>query len=203
MIGTLLQENDQDNKSIAALMKAHEVDPQCSETLFQLGVSCTNVLDEITSMMYLQDWLLVERPLIAGNPLVSKERLAIDDYSAEEILAINQILLERFDHAMNTGPQDSKLLMAAGVLHFIGRHYKEAVECFQRSLHLDPKNYSGWNKFGAALAHQGHKDLSKNAYNKALDLKPNYMRSWVNLGLNHSNDVNSLFLIFRATTRPL
>lgn len=57
MLGALLQENDQDNASIPAFMKAIELNPNCSESLFQLGVSCTNVLDELSSMMYLQNWL--------------------------------------------------------------------------------------------------------------------------------------------------
>ena len=57
MLGVLLQENDQDNESIPAFLKAIRIEPNCREALFQLGVSCTNVLDEVTSMMYLQRWL--------------------------------------------------------------------------------------------------------------------------------------------------
>lgn len=72
MLGSLLQENDQDNASIPAIMKAIEINPNCSESLFQLGVSCTNVLDELSSMMYLQRWLrsIPEYQSFAGVRLI-------------------------------------------------------------------------------------------------------------------------------------
>lgn len=194
MLGTLLQENDNDSLSVSLLLDALKTDPNCSETLFQLGVSCTNILDEITSMMYLQDWLNKEFPQIGLGELVSPQRLALDDYTSEEILAINRLLIEKFETAKNTGPITPKLLMATGVLYFIGRDYKFAVENFQASLHIDDQDYSGWNKFGAALAHLGQKELARDAYSKALDLKPNYMRTWVNLGLNYSNEVIKIFI---------
>jgi len=52
-----------------------------------------------------------------------------------------------------------------------------------------------WNKLGATLAHLGRADEAIEAYHKALDLKPNYVRVWVNLGIAHSFKV-FIFLFY-------
>jgi peroxin-5 len=38
---------------------------------------------------------------------------------------------------------------------------------------------------GASLAHLGRPDEAIHCYHKALDIKPNYVRVWVNLGIAH------------------
>ncbi len=43
---------------------------------------------------------------------------------------------------------------------------------------------------GATLAHLGKPDEAMQAYHKALDLKPNYVRVWVNLGIAHAYKSN-------------
>lgn len=85
------------------------------------------------------------------------------------------------------------------VLHFIARDYDNSVILFREALKFDNSNYSLWNKLGATLAHLGRADEAIEAYHKALDLKPNYVRVWVNLGIAHAYkvlDIMDFFLIF-------
>lgn len=103
------------------------------------------------------------------------------------------VLAEKFEDFKKVNGVTPDLLMAQGVLHFIGGRYQEAVDTFQEAVHIDPENYGSWNKFGAALARLGHDDLAKNAYRNALDLKPNYLRTWSNLGHNYRADVSPEF----------
>jgi len=44
-----------------------------------------------------------------------------------------------------------------------------------------------WNKYGAALANSMQTDKAKDAYKLALDLRPNYVRTLVNIGLAYTN----------------
>lgn len=44
-----------------------------------------------------------------------------------------------------------------------------------------------WNKLGATLANYSHSSEAVAAYQKALDLKPNYMRAWTNMGISYAN----------------
>lgn len=57
LLGKLHQENDDDNKAVQCLLKAHEKDPLNLDVLLSLGVSCTNNLDETQAMTYLKIWL--------------------------------------------------------------------------------------------------------------------------------------------------
>jgi len=87
------------------------------------------------------------------------------------------------------------------VLHFIARDYESSVTLFREALKFDNSNYSLWNKLGATLAHLGRAEEAIEAYHKALDLKPNYVRVWVNLGIAHAYKViffiNSIgFILF-------
>jgi tetratricopeptide (TPR) repeat protein len=57
-----------------------------------------------------------------------------------------------------------------------------AVLC-RAALALRPRDYSLWNKLGATLANSSRSNEAISAYQKALDLKPNYMRAWTNMGI--------------------
>lgn len=103
---------------------------------------------------------------------------------------------ERFQAALEKGPATPDLLQALGVVSFIDRDYDFALKSFQKSLNLDPSNHLMWNKFGAALIHVSQPELARKAYQQALELKPNYVRAWINLGKYNANKV-SQFLIFR------
>lgn len=51
------------------------------------------------------------------------------------------------------------------------------------ALAIRPRDYSLWNKLGATLANSSSSQEAIAAYQKALDLKPNYMRAWTNMGI--------------------
>jgi len=44
-----------------------------------------------------------------------------------------------------------------------------------------------WNKYGAALANSMRTEEAMNAYKIAIDLRPNYVRTLVNIGLANNN----------------
>jgi len=158
--------------------------------LLMLGVGCTNILDESHSVMYLQKWLR-NNPLytqFAGQPLICPHKLAMGEYETTELMAVNHVMMERFEEAKNNGGlNDSDFCMAHGVMSYISRDYKLAVDLMNRAVEIDPQNFSAWNKLGACLAQLNESEMSRMAYRKALDLKPNYVRPWVNLGMTYSS----------------
>ncbi len=58
ILGRILQENDQDQKSVTCFMNCLKTNPQNLDCLLSLGVSCTNTLDEVRAMNYLKQWLI-------------------------------------------------------------------------------------------------------------------------------------------------
>lgn len=45
-----------------------------------------------------------------------------------------------------------------------------------------------WNKYGAALANSMNSNDAIGAYQQALNMRPNYVRTLVNIGLAHQNE---------------
>lgn len=80
-------------------------------------------------------------------------------------------------------PGNADVQVALGVLQSLARQYELAGEAFRAALALRPRDYSLWNKLGATLANSTHSHEAIAAYQKALDLKPNYMRAWTNMGI--------------------
>lgn len=58
VLGQILQENDQDQKSVPCFVNALRGDPKSLDSLLLLGVSCTNILDEVKAMNYLKHWMI-------------------------------------------------------------------------------------------------------------------------------------------------
>ena len=64
---------------------------------------------------------------------------------------------------------------------------------FEKAIIENPIDHSVWNKYGAALANASlspeHTHQAIAAYKQALDLRPNYVRTLVNIGLANNNQV--------------
>ena len=60
---------------------------------------------------------------------------------------------------------------------------------FEKAIKENPMDHSVWNKYGAALANNMKTEEASLAYKQALDLRPNYVRTLVNIGLAHNNKV--------------
>ena len=52
-LGHVHQEQDQDQKGLTCFLKAVQINPADRHSLLQLGVSCTNIFDEVHAMNYI------------------------------------------------------------------------------------------------------------------------------------------------------
>ncbi len=59
VLGRILQENDQDQKSIPCFLTCLKHSPDNLDCLLSLGVSCANTLDEVKAMNFLKRWLML------------------------------------------------------------------------------------------------------------------------------------------------
>mmetsp|Transcript_5719 Transcript_5719/g.9080 ORF Transcript_5719/g.9080 Transcript_5719/m.9080 type:complete len:193 (-) Transcript_5719:297-875(-) len=92
-----------------------------------------------------------------------------------------------FNEASMLQQHDSHVLTALGVLQFLRRDFGKAAMYFERAIKENPADHAVWNKYGAALANSANTEKAKEAYKLALDLRPNYVRTLVNIGLANSN----------------
>ena len=92
-----------------------------------------------------------------------------------------------FEMAHMQNPADVQVLLSLGVLMFLQRDFQQAKQYFKMAIKEDPMNHSLWNKYGAACAQLLQNEQSVQAYKLAIDLRPNYVRTIVNLGLSYNN----------------
>ena len=85
--------------------------------------------------------------------------------------------------------------VALGVLYNLSRDFDGAVAAFRTALQTRSTDYSLWNKLGATLANSGRSSEAIDAYQKALELKPNYMRAWVNMGISQVRQYELILLL--------
>lgn len=172
LMGQLLQENDEDEYAILAFKKAYEIDPYDLDSLLCLGISCTNELAQDEAIAHLHGYLRYH-PEYSGIVGVQIEKL--DQFQA----------IEAYKQAFMMNPKDTNLCLALGVLCFIQRDFKGAKVHFMNGIKENPTDHTLWNKYGAALANDLQVEEAIKAYQQALDLRPNYVRTMANIGLAH------------------
>jgi peroxin-5 len=188
VLGKLHMDNDEDRPAVRCLLNSVNIDANNLDNLLALGVSCTNILDEVQAMNHLKHWMMNNPKYkhIVTDPEIIPENLVGKSINMEDIKAMNGRLIEHFEKARSVNPQDPELATSLAVLYFVARDYKASVSLFNEALKYDTNNYSLWNKLGATLAHLGRSDEAIEAYHRALEFKPNYVRAWVNLGIAHA-----------------
>lgn len=174
-LGQAHAERDDDEQAIAALLMANQMDPTDSDTLLELGVSCTNELNRKQAYTFLMTWLSAQ------------EGSGIKSNSVPQNL---ESVVKSFKSASQRIPENAGLCTALGVLCNLSNEYKQATQWFKKALQLRPDSHSLWNKLGATQANGGEPAEALNAYNQALALKPGYVRSWNNIAVSHAHTKN-------------
>eukprot|EP01102_Stenamoeba_stenopodia_P018072 TRINITY_DN657_c0_g1_i1.p1 TRINITY_DN657_c0_g1~~TRINITY_DN657_c0_g1_i1.p1 ORF type:complete len:462 (-),score=85.73 TRINITY_DN657_c0_g1_i1:44-1375(-) len=182
-LGTSHAENDEDKVAISCLLNSVAADPENLEALLDIGVSYTNELVAVQALNYLRSWL-------SQHPDYQVIPAEFDKQPEEGFYTLHKKVTAMFRRASEMCPHDADLFAVLGVLYNLSREYDLAIESFKQAIVLDPKNYSLWNKLGATQANSPRPQGSKEAvyaYRKALELKPNYVRAWVNMGISYAN----------------
>ena len=56
--------------------------------------------------------------------------------------------------------------------------YEVALDCYNKSIELDPRNAVSWNNKGLALYYLGKYNETIRAYEKAIEIDPQYADAW-------------------------
>jgi len=192
---------DQDNPAIICLRRSIEVGGEVADALLELGVSYTNELNHSQALAYLKRWLETQ----------PKYQVFSRQQPSDDAVTAHAYLVEQFRAASVAYPEDVNLYIVLGVLHNLSRDYELAVESFGKAIQLQPNDHRLWNKLGkctafryvverdnyircasfgnlgATLANSYQSREALSAYRRAVDLKPSYVRAWVNVGTSYAN----------------
>lgn len=145
-----------------------------------LGISSTNELEQDEALKHLTTWLRLH-PDFCSLPVLN----------GEGQLDLDQVEIA-FTEACKLKPSNTDVQTALGVLQFIRRDFQKAGLYFEGAIKENPCDHTVWNKYGAALANSMRPAEATAAYRQALELRPNYVRTLVNVGLAHNNKLEFL-----------
>jgi peroxin-5 len=194
-LGSAQAQNEKEEAAIRALEHALKLDPNNLAALMALAVSYTNEGYDSTAYRTLERWLSVKYPqIIAPQDLSSVADMGFTD-RAQLHERVTNLFLRAARLAPDGDHMDPDVQVGLGVLFYGDEEFDKAVDCFQAALQSSEQGTSNqreqlhllWNRLGATLANSGRSEEAIAAYEKALELRPNFVRARYNLGVSCIN----------------
>ncbi|KAL1917290.1 uncharacterized protein VTP21DRAFT_4946 [Calcarisporiella thermophila] len=177
-LGNAQAQNEKEIPAIRALERAVQEDENNTTALMTLAVSYTNEGYDHRAYLTLERWLRAKYPHLITEPVQPPTS------SFETHARVTDMFLQ----AARSGEQmDPEVQVGLGVLFYGSADYDKAVDCFVAALRGRPNDYLLWNRLGATLANSGRSEDAIEAYHKALDIKPTFVRARYNLGVSCIN----------------
>ncbi|KAI1075805.1 TPR-like protein [Whalleya microplaca] len=194
-LGIAQAQNEKETAAIRALEQAKNLDPNNMTALMTLAVSYTNEGYDSTAYRTLERWLSIRYPsVISPTDLSSPSELGFTERQQ-----LHDQVTQLFIKAARLSPggehMDPDVQVGLGVLFYGAEEYDKAVDCFSAALASSETGQSNkesqvhllWNRLGATLANSGKSEDAIAAYEKALTLRPNFVRARYNLGVSCIN----------------
>lgn len=185
-LGEVQTQNEKEIAGITALEKCLELHPENSEALMTLAISYINEGYDNAAFATLERWISTKYPNV-----VEKARQENEVITDEDRFTLNKRVTELFIQAAQLSPNlanmDADVQMGLGVLFYADEDFDKTIDCFQAALSIRPDDAVLWNRLGASLANLNRSEEAVNAYFKALELKPTFVRARYNLGVSCIN----------------
>ncbi|KAL9109094.1 MAG: hypothetical protein Q9227_006185 [Pyrenula ochraceoflavens] len=198
LLGHSQAQNEKETPAIRALERAVELDSTNLEALMGLAVSYTNEGYDSLAYRTLERWLAAKYPSIISPSELPSTTSEMDFGFTERNLLHDRVTKLYLDAAQLApkGPNvDPDVQVGLGVLFYGAEEYEKAVDCFNSALTSREEGSTNnerdvhllWNRLGATLANSGRSEDAIAAYERALQLNPNFVRARYNLGVSCIN----------------
>lgn len=185
-LGEVQTQNEKEVAGITALEKCLELNPENSEALMTLAISYINEGYDNAAFATLERWIATTYPVIAEQ--ARQENPTISD---EDRFTLHKRVTELFIKAAQLSPEQANMnadvQMGLGVLFYANEDFDKTIDCFKAALSIRPDDPVLWNRLGASLANSNRSEEAVNAYFKALELRPTFVRARYNLGVSCIN----------------
>ncbi|CAG8533489.1 2725_t:CDS:2 [Diversispora eburnea] len=160
LLGNTQAQNEKEEAAIRALQKAVELDGNNLPALMSLAVSYTNESYDQQAYLTLERWITAKYPDIVTRAA-----------PMHNIMTTHERVTDLFLQAARNAPEgqamDPDVQVGLGVLFYGSENYDKAVD--------------------STLANSGRPEDAIEAYHKALELKPTFVRARFNLGVSCLN----------------
>ncbi|XP_011269555.1 peroxisomal targeting signal 1 receptor isoform X2 [Camponotus floridanus] len=193
LLGKTQAENEQDPLAISALNRCLCLEPSNSVALMALAASYANESYQKQACLTLKEWLLKNQKykhLSIPESNLTKDKQ--QNFSVSTLLydKVYDEVKDLYIQAARMNPRDeidADVQCGLGILFNLSSDYNKAVDCFQAALQVRPDDSRLWNRLGATLANGQRSAEAVNAYHRALELSPGFIRARYNLGISCVN----------------
>ncbi|GMM56440.1 Pex5 protein [Maudiozyma humilis] len=187
-LGLVQIQNEKELNGICALERCLKLDGANLEAMKTLAVSYINEGYDMSALTILNQWIGAKYPNIEMIMGEHDGRDVFIDETMGKSQKINEKLMDRFKRLSAQLPQvDPDVELCLGLLYYADDNYEKTIDCFKRALTVNPNDELMWNRLGAALANSNRSEESIQAYHKALNLKPSFVRARYNLAVSCLN----------------
>ncbi|CEP63791.1 Pex5p LALA0_S09e02586g [Lachancea lanzarotensis] len=179
-LGMVHTQNEMEISGISALEECLRLDPNNLDGMVTLAISYINEGYDVSAFKMLNKWLESKYPdLVVPDNAISSSG---DRYSMSQALTL------RFLQVVNKLSEvDASLQLGLGILFYSNDDYDKTVDCFKAALAVAPNDELMWNRLGASLANSNRSEEAVQAYRRALQLKPTFVRARCNLAVSCMN----------------
>ena len=185
-LGAAQAQNEKEDPAIRALERCVKLDATNLTALMNLSVSYTNEGLENAAYATLEKWLATKYPDVVNQARSQEPQLGNEDR-----FQLHSRVTELFIRAAQLSPDganmDVDVQVGLGVLFYGNEEYDKAIDCFNAALTVRPNDPLLWNRLGATLANSSKSEAAIEAYYKALEIRPAFVRARYNLGVSCIN----------------
>ncbi|QLQ81912.1 hypothetical protein HG537_0G01660 [Torulaspora globosa] len=181
-LGEVQTQNEKEINGICALEECLKLDPNNLEAMKTLAISYINEGYDVSAFTMLNRWAETRYP----NLLNSSEGITLSD--EDERFALNAKIRKQFLQIANRLPRvDPDVQLCLGLLFYADDDFDKTIDCFRAALSVNPNDELMWNRLGASLANSNRSEEAIQAYHKALQLRPSFVRARYNLAVSSIN----------------
>lgn len=185
-LGEVQTQNEKEGAGLTALEKCLSLDPKNLSALMTLAVSYINEGYDNAAFATLERWIETKYPQVTN-----KARNLNPDINDEDRFSLSKRVTELFIKAAQLSPTganiDADVQLGLGVLFYANEEFDKTIDCFKAAINVRPNDELLWNRLGASLANSNRSEEAIEAYYKALQLKPTFVRARYNLGVSSIN----------------
>nr|CAG4638415.1 EOG090X054E [Cyclestheria hislopi] len=190
MLGLTLAENEQDPGAIAAYKQCLNLEPSNLTAIMGLAVSYTNESYQLQACKALEDWLKKNAKyahLVSSDGWRQQQSSPVSSLMSSDLFNYVQDMYLRAARLQPTANLDPDVQTGLGVLLNLSSDFDKAADCFRAALLAKPDDAQLWNRLGATLANGNRSEEAVEAYYKALELSPGFIRARYNLAVSCIN----------------
>lgn len=183
-LGLVQIQNEKELNGMSALEACLKLDPNNLEAMKNLAISYINEGYDMSAYNMLDRWADTKYPGV-----YNKEDMVNDqNLQYAEHINMNGKITRRFLSLVNKmNVVDADVQLCLGLLFYANDEFDRTIDCFQAALKVNPNDELLWNRLGASLANSNRSEEAIQAYHRALQLKPSFVRARYNLAVSSMN----------------